>query len=135
MSMLISNFCLIPNLYCCLSCMIHHIRKDSICLKQVIGRPHFDDAAAVHHDHLVVISYRVESVRNRNHRRPRELLLDDPLDDRIRPHVHVGRRLVQHQDVVAPQQRPRETQQLLLAHRERLGAVGEVRVESVGELS
>jgi len=48
-----------------------------------------------------------------------ELAAQRALDERVRLHVHAGRRLVQHQNATASQQRPRQAQQLQLAEAER----------------
>lgn len=63
-----------------------------------------------------------------------KLGLDAVLDEVVGEHVDVGRGLVQHQHLVLAQQRPRQTQQLLLAHREHLRDVGHVRQQLVGQL-
>lgn len=47
-----------------------------------------------------------------------EMLPDGCLYERVRLGVHVGRRLVQHQDAVVPDYGPREAHQLSLAYAE-----------------
>ena len=65
------------------------------------------DPALVHHDHLVVVSDRIQPMGNRDHSSIGELSLNALLYETVRDHVHVGSGLVQNEHLVAPQQGPR----------------------------
>lgn len=120
---------------CVFAGVADHVEEGALPLDELVGRAHFDDPALLHDDDLVVVRNGVEAVGDGDDGGVAELLLDGGLDEAVSLHVHVRGRLVEHQELVPAQERPGQAEQLLLAHREGLGGVRDVRLELLGELN
>ena len=74
---------------CVISCVLHHLSKQSSLLDQLMGRSSLFNSALLHHYDLVVVSNRVQPVGNSDHGCPLELGVNALLDETVRLHVHV----------------------------------------------
>jgi hypothetical protein len=96
--------------------VVHHLEEGSLLLDQLKGGAHFDYSPLLHHDNIVVVGDRIESMGDRDDSCVLELLLDYRLDEVVGLHVHVGSGLIQHNELVSTEQSTCQAQELLLAH-------------------
>ena len=96
--------------------VFYHLSEESASQQQLVRSFCLYDPASVHHEHLVVVGDRVEPVRDGDDGGLPELGLDAVLDEVVGHHVHVRSGLVEHQELVLPQQRAGQAEQLFLSH-------------------
>ena len=111
--------------------MFCHLIKYPLLLQQLIWMTHLRYPSFVHHNYLVVIRHRVQSVRNCYDRCVLEVPLYALLDQGVGFEVDVGCGFVQHQKTVLSQHGPCQAQKLLFSNRKYFRRVRQTLIQLV----
>eukprot|EP01136_Pigoraptor_vietnamica_P000830 Opistho-1_new@26621 len=101
--------------------------------RKLVRRAPLGKAASIEDKDRVRVDDSVQAVRDGEHRAACKLAAERPLDERVRVQVDVGGCFVDHENLVAAENGPREAYELALSHGKVRARLGQLRLEAAGE--
>ena len=94
--------------------MLHHSKEGALLFYELVGVPLLYNLTSLHHNNFIIVSYCVQTMCYCYYCCVRKTFFENVLNEGVSLHVYVGSGFIQDKKLVATQQGPCKTYQLLL---------------------